>query len=230
MNQARGSSGSSCDDAAELAPELALGILGGAQRAQVLSHLEVCPRCRTLVEEMAVVSDSLLELGPEVEPPAGFETRLLAQRQAPRPTGRSRRRWSIVAGSLLAVAAAVAAVLGLVGTGSPGFQVQHPGVVTALGGRSIVVAPLRHRGRETGQLFAYAGHPSWLFMTVETHGPAGLVTCEMDLRDGRKVEVGQFSVGAGYRSWGSTITVDPSKIAGVRLLSSGGGVLASAAL
>jgi anti-sigma-K factor RskA len=220
----------SCGDVDDVAAELGLGVLGGVERVRALAHLDDCPRCRALVEEMAEVSDALFELGPEVEPPAGFESRLLARREQPRRSSRLRRRWPVAVAAALSTAAAVAAVVSLAAPGSPGFRVEHPAAVAALGGRSLVAVSLHHGSAEVGQLFVYTGRPSWMFMTVESGVPSRPVTCEIILGDGRTVDVGSFTIAAGYRSWGSTVNVDPSNIRAVRLVTTGGAEVASATL
>ncbi|MCU1353901.1 MAG: hypothetical protein JWM05_3110, partial [Acidimicrobiales bacterium] len=61
------------------AGEFALGLLTGSERAAVVSHLHGCRVCRHLVDVDAVALDLLLAAGPEVEPPADFEGRVLAR-------------------------------------------------------------------------------------------------------------------------------------------------------
>ena len=80
-----------CADLAEVAPELALEILGGAERAVAIAHLEGCVACQQLVDTLAADADRLLMLAPSTEPPAGFQQRVLtsldrvAQPAASRP-------------------------------------------------------------------------------------------------------------------------------------------------
>src|SRR5512132_2791788 len=104
-----------CDRTRELAAELALGILDGEQRAQALRHLAECPECRRAVEELTAVADELLMLAPEREPPAGFESRVLARLQPPpaatRPVRRRRRLLAPLAAAAAAAAIATAVVL-----------------------------------------------------------------------------------------------------------------------
>jgi hypothetical protein len=69
--------GMSCDDFAAVAAELALGVLTGRERAAALAHLDVCESCRELVRELTMTGEELLALLPSVEPPVGFETRVL---------------------------------------------------------------------------------------------------------------------------------------------------------
>jgi anti-sigma factor ChrR (cupin superfamily) len=73
----------SCDDAEASLAEQALGILLGDERAQVMTHLEACERCRVEAERLTATADSLLHLAPEIEPPLGLEVRLF-QRQGVR--------------------------------------------------------------------------------------------------------------------------------------------------
>ena len=67
----------SCDEFAEVAAELALGVLTGRERAAALAHLDGCESCREQVRELTMVQDELLALLPAQEPPAGFESRVL---------------------------------------------------------------------------------------------------------------------------------------------------------
>ena len=67
----------SCDEFAEVAAELALGVLTGRERAAALAHLDGCESCREQVRELTMAQDELLALLPSQEPPAGFESRVL---------------------------------------------------------------------------------------------------------------------------------------------------------
>nr|MDQ3641745.1 hypothetical protein [Actinomycetota bacterium] len=82
-----------CAQLEDVAAELALGTVAGAERAAALDHLAGCASCRNLVDQLARAADSLLLLAPEAEPPPGFESRVLS-RIAPvaRPRRGRRRR------------------------------------------------------------------------------------------------------------------------------------------
>ena len=87
-----------CADVHELAPEMALGSLDGAVRADVLAHMAHCPTCRAEVRDLSDVVDGLSTLAPSVEPPPGLPERVLAAIRAETPaplpaTKPSRRRW-----------------------------------------------------------------------------------------------------------------------------------------
>src|SRR5262245_17574946 len=94
-----------CTQAREVAPELALGVLGGAERAEAVAHLTNCSRCQAYVAELTEAADVLPLMVAEREPPVGFEHRVLASLHTERR--RSRRRWFL---SVAAVAAAAAIV------------------------------------------------------------------------------------------------------------------------
>jgi hypothetical protein len=96
-----------CAEARDLAPELALGILGGAERAEVIVHVNGCSRCQAYVGELTEAADALPLLALEAEPSPGFEGRVLAAVQAPRRS--TRRRWI----GAIAAAAAAAAILSI---------------------------------------------------------------------------------------------------------------------
>ncbi|MEA2932255.1 MAG: hypothetical protein QOI56_1040 [Actinomycetota bacterium] len=69
---------SPCTESDSWGAELALGLLSGPERAAALSHLAACPACREQVDGLARIADRLLQLAPDAEPPAGFESRVLA--------------------------------------------------------------------------------------------------------------------------------------------------------
>lgn len=69
----------SCDELREIAPEVALDLLTGAERAAALAHLEECQPCRAEVASLATTADALLAVAPAVEPPAGFTEGVLRQ-------------------------------------------------------------------------------------------------------------------------------------------------------
>ncbi len=68
-----------CEQARELAPELAIGIADGQERDAALRHAAACPDCRQLISELSSVVDDLLLLAPTHEPPPGFASRTVAR-------------------------------------------------------------------------------------------------------------------------------------------------------
>lgn len=115
-----------CEQVDDAAPELALGILAGDERAAVLTHLEACPACQQVVSSLAGVTDQLLlVLAPAVEPPGGFEGRVLAPlTEGAPPALRPRRGRLLIAAAAVVLAACVAAaVLVMAGPRSAGSVV-----------------------------------------------------------------------------------------------------------
>jgi hypothetical protein len=68
-----------CSQLRDMAPEVALGLVTGEERALALAHLEGCAACRAEVASLAGVADELLLIGPEAPPPEGFDRRVLAR-------------------------------------------------------------------------------------------------------------------------------------------------------
>lgn len=69
----------SCEQFREVAPDLALGLLAGGDRADAVGHLSACGTCRRHLDGLVKVADELLLLAPEVEPEIGFESRVIAR-------------------------------------------------------------------------------------------------------------------------------------------------------
>jgi hypothetical protein len=74
-----------CAELADVAAELALGVLTGRERAMAIAHLDKCDDCREDVRQLMATGEQLLELLPPAEPPAGFETRVLERLGLPAP-------------------------------------------------------------------------------------------------------------------------------------------------
>ena len=58
-------------------PSSRSGSSSGAERAEVLLHVNGCARCQAYVAELTEAADAIPQLAPEAEPPAGFEARVL---------------------------------------------------------------------------------------------------------------------------------------------------------
>ena len=69
--------GMGCNEFADMAAELALGVLTGRERAEAIAHLDGCEACRENVRQLTVTGEELLGLRPVREPSAGFETRVM---------------------------------------------------------------------------------------------------------------------------------------------------------
>ncbi len=81
--------GMTCAELADVAAELALGVLTGRERAVAIAHLDTCDACREDVRQMMGTAERLRGLLPQAEPPAGFETRVLQRLGLPAPADRN---------------------------------------------------------------------------------------------------------------------------------------------
>ncbi len=213
-----------CTELRELAAELALGVLPGDQRAAALAHLENCGECQVVVEELSDVADALLLLAPEADPPPGLADRVIAGLEPRRP--RRRHRIAVAAAAVVMVLGGGAAVVASrADQGQPTSQA--PFALHAPGVRS---APFMAAAGEGvgGEVFAYAGTPSWLFMTVHDSDSGGSYTCELELRDGTILTIGTFQLHDGVGSWGRTVPVNVDQVRAVHLTRATGASAADA--
>src|SRR6266567_2473639 len=190
----------SCARMRELAPELALDVLTGYERATAQAHLGMCPQCREYVSSLTQIGDRLLTLVPGVEPPVGFEDRVLARMDFPaQRTARQRRRWWPMA---VAAAAVVAVVFGV--GGWVAGDLTDSGTTSVAGPTSQVLRFAQFRSadqHQVGQVFTYGGSPWWVYMTV-TNAGAATVWCQLQEQDGKYIDIGSFQLSGGKGSWG----------------------------
>ncbi len=208
---------------------LALGTLSGRDRAVVLQHLEGCARCSEELEQLSLAADSLLPLAPEVNPPAGFEVMVFERMGIAVPTrGRS---WSLTPRrAVLGIAAALVALGGAFGVGVwvNGTPAPVPQAVQPVA--SLFEADLTSANHYRGELYLAQGKPGWVFMTVEGARTTGYVTCQLETANGRHVTLGKFWLASGAATWALPLTVPAATVRSASVVSSGGIVLASAAV
>jgi hypothetical protein len=210
-----------CDEVRELAPELALGIASGEERARALEHLAGCPACRVLVGEMSDVSDELLLAAPALEPPVGFESRMIDRYRARRKKPR------------LAMILAAAALLLVVGAGGTylalrpdvRFANHYRHVFAEAQGQYFASSPLYTGDRPLGQAFAYQGSPSWVFVVLDGANTADRYKVKLVTRNGREIRLGSFTRTPGTTSWGKALPVDLRSVWTVRVVPDHGSTL-----
>jgi len=183
----------SCAEVRELAPELALGILSGAERAEVLLHVNGCARCQAYVAELTEAADVIPQLAPEAEPPTGFETRVL-HRLGERER-RTRRRWLAVAASVAAAAMIVSITVVRVvesnDSSAPSVQaVSKPVAVPMEGGAGDVAAG-----------WAYVNDHHGVAVAVNYGLPSGKYTVAVTPARGTATPIGTVDVADGRGSW-----------------------------
>ena len=201
-----------CDELRAVAVELALDELTGLERADALGHLSSCDACRALVADLSVVADAVLLVAPSVEPPPGFESKVLSQ------LGRSRspRRWRVAA-----VAAAVAVVAGL----GAGFLAGSRGG----GGHEYpLAAPLVGRSGSSAGTVVLATNPDRMTCVFEDERFGGAYDVRLVLDDGSTRDVGSFDVEHAPWSWTVSLPVEADDVRSVQVRSADGVVRAEA--
>ncbi|HTW98239.1 MAG TPA: zf-HC2 domain-containing protein [Acidimicrobiales bacterium] len=253
-----GIEGNRCEEVQEVLAELALGIMSGRERSEVLAHLESCQPCAATLAEHSLVVDTLVQLALSAEPPLGFEQRLV-QRLRPDPgtagvgvggagagttsaqARRLRQRLRRLHAPLLVTAAAAAVALGFGIARWTGGAPARPAAPGHRGG-ALASAELRSGAHVMGEVYVAPGSPSWMFMTVDAAGAGGAagaagaggwrnaLTCELTLVGGHVETVGHFSLTGGSGAWAVPISVPAGDVRGAQLVSATGTVVASARL
>jgi hypothetical protein len=224
-----------CSDADLVLDELALDVLPGDRRAALLAHVEECPRCRRLLDNLTETADDLLLAGPEAAPPDGFDDRVLARiAERPPTSGRGgRRRWDRRTLRLSAWTGSAAAVVLLVIGGLTGAMIgRSTGGAGETAEQFRTVQLISTSGADIGDVSAYTGDPSsWFFMRVESDAvPDATYRCVLDMDDGRTVAIGRLWAVKGHGGWGDHLSVDPRHAVAARLLDPKGATVGTARL
>jgi hypothetical protein len=244
-----------CREFSDAAAELALGVLTGRERAQALAHLDHCASCREQVRQLTATGEGLLGLLPSVEPPAGFEARVMDRlglatpapaTPAPAPAPASRASWisrmsplgrkpartaatgqARPAGRTRRALALAAVAVAVVAAGLGGWGLR-PGTPAPAGTPLSSATLLSASHQAAGKIFLYEGSSRWLYMSVDMPSGNGTVTCEVQSQDGHITTVGTFRLTDGRGYWGSPVPATHGPLTGARLVGPGGTVLATA--
>jgi hypothetical protein len=241
-----------CAEFADIAAELALGVLTGRERAHALAHLDRCDACRENVRQLTVRGEELVGLLPAIEPPAGFETRVMerlglgtpapgparqlspARRLGQKLAGRIGSGWTGKGGvsrprRILTAAAATVVVI-VAGLGGWGLHAAaSPPPASPLSSAPLLTAS----HQTTGTVYFYDAGSRWLYMSVDITPGNGvadnsMVVCQVETPDGHITTVGSFRLTGGYGYWGSPDPVTNGSLTGARLVTTTGTVLATA--
>ncbi|MGH2787876.1 MAG: zf-HC2 domain-containing protein [Actinomycetota bacterium] len=219
----------SCEEVRRLAPELALGISSGDERARALAHLAGCPDCRHFVAELSGVADEILLVAPAEEPPGGFEGRVLERLREERSP---RRRSPIILGAAAALVAAAVAVGGvLFATRDDRRLAAHlkRDLAEANGDYFGVVSLRDPDGIKDGVVFAYEGSPPWLFLDVDDDMAPGSYAAEIVMDDGSTRALGTpFELTADKAWWASALPVSWRDVSRLRIKDEAGAQVLSA--
>ena len=237
-----------CHEFSDVAAELALGVLTGRERAQALAHLDHCASCREEVRQLTATSEGLLGLLPNMEPPAGFEARVMDRLglAAPAPSPASQSGWTRrlaflgrkpghpapagqarPAGRTRRALALAAVTLAVVAAGLGGWGLR-PGTPAPAGAPLSSATLLSASHQAAGKVFLYEGSSPWLYMSVYIPAGNGTVICQVESGDGHITTVGSFRLTGGRGYWGNPVPTNQGPLTGARLVGPGGTVLATA--
>ncbi len=221
-----------CDSFHDQLAELAVGTLDAADRSILLRHAAGCASCQVALDKMSAVADRLLEETPEIEPPPGFEQRVLTQlagsgtATTTGTAGRSpnRLRNMALVGCLLLTAAALS-----------GGAVRHFDERENNGSALHLVRAgtiVRADGRPSGRVTLIDRPRPMLLVSIDHPRPfTGRVNCELESALGAKSVVGSWSyddVEAGV--WAVGLTPEWLTSTHMRVLDTSGKLMASADL
>lgn|GEM_PF-1888205 len=132
-----------------------------------------------------------------------------------------------------ALFAAAASVMLIGGTFVATANIDHsPATTAAIGvprGQTLRTGTFEtSSGEVLGQVVAYDGHPSWVYMNVGASQSTGTIVCKLQLNNGAIVSTGTIELRNGTGVLSKYIHVDIHRLRGAKLFTSTGAVLASA--
>lgn len=205
--------------------ELATGAVVGAERALALQHVVGCGGCLRELSQLSRAADELLTLAPRHEPPAGFESAVIARLPTgePAPPRRPRRRFLLsLAAAILAAVFGAAAVWQITANDR---QVAHEQRTTMQlsGGTHFTALPITTgSGSRAGTVFFYEGNPSWLMVSLAGAPVDGAYTMVVYDRDGATYWGDSCEVQHGVGMDGYRLYRPVGDIASVELIGPGG--------
>jgi hypothetical protein len=220
-----------CSEAASMLDELALDVLPGDRRAELLAHVDQCPNCRHVLDQLSETADALLLGGPATTPAAGFDDRVLANIAGSRSRGRGRAGQGRAQVRLPAAAVAAAAVALLMVGGLGGALIGRSSDGGEGSGRRFRTVDLvAAGGADVGDVSTYYGRSPWYFMQLKGALPDGTYQCILELDDGRSIPLGRMQTVGGQGGWGDKVSVDAGHATLARLVDSQGNTVATARL
>lgn len=211
-----------CAAARERAPELALGTLTGAERAEVLLHVNGCARCRSIVDEFTEIADVLPLLAPEVEPPAGFERHVLAVMRGDRR--RTVRRWV----SALAATAAAATIVSVALVQIVDASRDTSPTVAAPALRTV--AMIGGGGLSVGRVTLSSGDPASIVVSVDYAVPDGTYSVELRRHGVDGKPLGTIAIVSGRGEWMGSAALRTRASTALAMVDSTGNVVCRAAI
>lgn len=216
--------------------ELASGVTDPAELPALAVHLETCARCRLALDELSTTADRLALLGPELEPPPGFEARALTSFRAAQPRSSARsavphrdRRRRVLTVTLAAAAVAVVVGIGAVVLRSADRPDAGDATLAAAQVDTVRAAPLLEPdGTRVGSVVALTGSRTTYVMSLDAPEPGEVYRCQVVGADGDHEVVGWWSVEGSKHSWTAETDRPPAAGDRVQLVGEDGEVAATA--
>ena len=132
--------------------------------------------------------------------------------------------------ALVSIVAGVALVGGtVIATEAIDQGALAPAAVQAPQGSQVRTATFETAdSRVMGQIVAYGGNPSWVYMNVDVPNYDGKIICTLQAKSGSIVDAGVFELHRGMGAWSKTIRVDIGQLRGAKLVTSSGATVAAA--
>jgi len=200
--------------------DLALGHVAAERRSVLAEHLLACPRCRRTHDDLVAAVEAVAVAVPPVQPPLGFDERVLGRAGAVTPpaAGPRSRRWLPVAAAVVLVALALGAVGGgwWAGRDDPAGTADRVAALTA-GDRDVGSATVTEVG----------GEP--VLVVGLTTGRGGVAyICRMRFADGSTLDTDPWAAAPGA-GWLVPLPTDRGALTGIELRAPGAGAVWSTA-
>jgi hypothetical protein len=247
----------SCAMLADVAAELALGVVTGRERADAIEHLDRCEGCREAVRKLMATGDELLGLLPLAEPPAGFETRVLdrlgllapglpapsapgravtipivserglADRRRPGHRRPSGRRRPRAVPRVRQLLAAAAVAIAIAGAGIGGWGMRVATTPVSAISAASVTSATLMSASQHRVGHVWVSSGS-VTMSVDLEQGDEFVTCQVIGSDGKVMDLGAVKLDHGYGGWLFEFKGPSGPLSGARVVGPDGVVLASA--
>jgi hypothetical protein len=217
-----------CDEFRQQLAELAVGGIDASERNDLLSHTANCASCQMALEQTTSVADRVLDETPEIEPPPGFEQRVLSHLNAAPFAAISAPRARMRTAVLVACALAAGSIATVLVANTVRGRAQPSATVHAVRHGTLI----RKDGRPNGQVTLVDQPRAMVIITIDHPRPfTGRVSCELELANGQKSVVGSWSyddVESG--AWAVGIPNDSLAAVRMNVLDPTGAVAASSIL
>ena len=156
-----------CDEFREQLAELAVGSIDASERNDLLTHTAACASCQMALDQMTTVADRVLDDTAEIEPPPGFEQRVLSRLNASPLATVSAPRARVRGAVLVACALAAGSIAAVLVANSVRDRAQPSAAVHAI--RQGIL--IRKDGRPNGQVMLVDQPRAMVIVTIDHPRP-----------------------------------------------------------